>query len=161
MDPKARLQYALNVFSTTAGVQMTKRFELLEEHGPAHERMYVVGCFVNEVPPWLLAICRSGPLVKSIEKPSYIFRPSRWGADHTRPRGRNRTSLRPRSWDSLLRRPTIPFGLGARIRWFGGHLIPLVGMPAGAGGHSARSLHHRRADGGRTARARGAASDHR
>jgi len=49
MDPKARLQYALNVFSTTAGVQMTKRFELLEEHGPAHERMYVVGCFVNEV----------------------------------------------------------------------------------------------------------------
>mmetsp|Transcript_28491 Transcript_28491/g.89089 ORF Transcript_28491/g.89089 Transcript_28491/m.89089 type:complete len:161 (-) Transcript_28491:140-622(-) len=47
MDPKARLQHCLNEFSALTGARLSKTFELLEEFGPAHERMYVVGCYIN------------------------------------------------------------------------------------------------------------------
>ncbi len=40
MDPKARLQYCLNEFAAATGLKLHKNFQLLEEYGPAHERMY-------------------------------------------------------------------------------------------------------------------------
>ena len=53
-DPKTRLQQCLNEFNARGpeahgGVPLAKRFRLIEEFGPSHERMYVVGCYINDV----------------------------------------------------------------------------------------------------------------
>lgn len=49
MDPKTRLNYCLNEFNlrqpTTRRLQRT--FQVLEEWGPSHEKMFVSGCFLN------------------------------------------------------------------------------------------------------------------
>jgi len=47
MDPKMRLQLCLNEFNQTSAVPLSKRFQLLDEWGPSHERMYLVGCYIN------------------------------------------------------------------------------------------------------------------
>ena len=52
MDPKARLQHCLNEFAAETGIEMKKKFELMEESGPSHDRMYKVGCYINEVCIW-------------------------------------------------------------------------------------------------------------
>ena len=49
LDPKMRLQFCLNEFNASATTQLVKKFALMEEYGPSHERMYVVGCFINGV----------------------------------------------------------------------------------------------------------------
>eukprot|EP00908_Phaeocystis_cordata_P004351 Transcript_14737.p2 GENE.Transcript_14737~~Transcript_14737.p2 ORF type:complete len:446 (-),score=153.91 Transcript_14737:1909-3246(-) len=53
MDPKMRLQYCLNEFNTHEGLEgsrqaLRKTFCVLDEWGPSHERMYLVGCYINE-----------------------------------------------------------------------------------------------------------------
>ena len=61
LDPKARLQLCISEFNLTSDTQIGKpRFELLEEFGPSHERMYVVGCYLNDV---LVAQARSQALL--------------------------------------------------------------------------------------------------
>eukprot|EP00964_Phaeocystis_antarctica_P035869 scaffold20510_cov54-Phaeocystis_antarctica.AAC.2 len=52
MDPKARLQYCLAEFNSQEGLNsqkgaLHKTFSLLDEWGPSHERMYLVGCYIN------------------------------------------------------------------------------------------------------------------
>ena len=50
LDPKARLRFCLHEFSTQEGLRPTLRaqFLLFNEMGPSHEKMYVVGCYVND-----------------------------------------------------------------------------------------------------------------
>ena len=50
LDPKARLRFCLQEFSSQEGLKPTLRpqFLLLDEMGPSHERMYLVGCYVND-----------------------------------------------------------------------------------------------------------------
>ena len=54
MDPKTQLQLALNEFNRAATAAasrpppLIKRFVILDEFGPSHERMYVVGCYIND-----------------------------------------------------------------------------------------------------------------
>ena len=51
MDPKARLHYCLAEFNSQEGLErqqaLHKSFHLLDEWGPSHERMYLVGCYIN------------------------------------------------------------------------------------------------------------------
>lgn len=51
MDPKKRLQYCLTEFNAQEGLEarhmLRKTFCILDEWGPSHERMYLVGCYVN------------------------------------------------------------------------------------------------------------------
>ena len=53
MDPKARLQYCLAEFNSQEGLErqaaLQKSFSLLDEWGPSHERMYLVGCYINPI----------------------------------------------------------------------------------------------------------------
>ena len=83
MDPKMRLQYCLNEFNTHEGLEgsrqaLRKTFCVLDEWGPSHERMYLVGCYINEQlvaqaqsPPHLpLCIC----LRISVESPPHLLR---------------------------------------------------------------------------------------
>ena len=63
MDPKMRLQYCLNEFNTHEGLEgsrqaLRKTFCVLDEWGPSHERMYLVGCYINEQ---LIAQAQSPP----------------------------------------------------------------------------------------------------
>ena len=52
MDPKMRLQHCLMEFNSQEGLQyphkLTKAFRVLDEWGPSHERMYLVGCYIND-----------------------------------------------------------------------------------------------------------------
>ena len=50
LDPKARLRFCLQEFSSQEGLKPTLRpqFLLIDEMGPSHERMYLVGCYVND-----------------------------------------------------------------------------------------------------------------
>ena len=50
MDPKMRLQFCLHEFNATARPPqpLVKRFCLLDNFGPSHERMYVAGCYIND-----------------------------------------------------------------------------------------------------------------
>jgi len=51
MDPKMRLQYCLTEFNAQEGLEaqrpLRKTFCVLHEWGPSHERMYLVGCFID------------------------------------------------------------------------------------------------------------------
>ena len=47
MDPKMRLQYCLNEFNSVARASLQKKFSIQDEWGPSHERMYLVGCYIN------------------------------------------------------------------------------------------------------------------
>lgn len=49
MDPKLRLQYCLAEFNARHAAVLTKQFCIIEEFGPSHERMYVVGCYINGI----------------------------------------------------------------------------------------------------------------
>ena len=67
MDPKMRLQYCLNEFNTHEGLEgsrqaLRKTFCVLDEWGPSHERMYLVGCYIHRAnaPKQLVAQARLG-----------------------------------------------------------------------------------------------------
>ena len=85
MDPKMRLQYCLNEFNTHEGLEgsrqaLRKTFCVLDEWGPSHERMYLVGCYINEQliaqaqsPPHL-PLCMGICLRISVESPPHLRR---------------------------------------------------------------------------------------
>ena len=49
MDPKTRLNYCLNEFNLRqpTHLRLQRTFQVLEEWGPSHEKMFVSGCFLN------------------------------------------------------------------------------------------------------------------
>ena len=52
MDPKTRLRYVLAEFNKNNGHRpgfalLTATFGTIEEYGPGHERMFIVGCYIN------------------------------------------------------------------------------------------------------------------
>ena len=52
MDPKMRLQFCLSEFNHQEALEprrhLRKTFCVLDEYGPSHERMYLVGCYIND-----------------------------------------------------------------------------------------------------------------
>ena len=67
MDPKMRLQFCLHEFNATARPPqlLVKRFCLLDNFGPSHERMYVAGCYINDT---LVATARGQLAVLSLPR---------------------------------------------------------------------------------------------
>ena len=49
MDPKTRLNYCLNEFNLRqpTHLRLQRTFKVIEEWGPSHEKMFVVGCYLN------------------------------------------------------------------------------------------------------------------
>ena len=49
MDPKTRLYYCLSKFNLRqpTHLHLKQSFRVVEEHGPSHEKMFVVGCYLN------------------------------------------------------------------------------------------------------------------
>ena len=49
MDPKTRLNYCLNEFNLRQPTyhQIKRTFKVMQELGPSHEKMFVVGCYLN------------------------------------------------------------------------------------------------------------------
>ena len=49
MDPKTRLNYCLNEFTLRqpTHLRLQRTFKVIEEWGPSHEKMFVVGCYLN------------------------------------------------------------------------------------------------------------------
>ena len=50
MDPKTRLNYCLNEFNLRQPThhRLQRTFKVIEEWGPSHEKMFVVGCYLND-----------------------------------------------------------------------------------------------------------------
>ena len=49
MDPKTRLNSCLNEFNLRqpTHLRLQRTFKVIEEWGPSHEKMFVVGCYLN------------------------------------------------------------------------------------------------------------------
>ena len=50
MDPKTRLNYCLNEFNLRQPThhRLQRTFKVIQEWGPSHEKMFVVGCYIND-----------------------------------------------------------------------------------------------------------------